>query len=200
MIRTEHKYMLLLARADGLGFGPRSPSLEYITEWNLLSEYNFVVVNISFLIPISIQTNIRPAISTGLLTSSSGLKTLSASFLGATQASPIPKIDVPNANETDHRDLHLELSSISPHHTAISHNILARGQPKTQGARCKAACLYLVYSRCSHSPYNTESQPSRWANQSAAKPPINAPHWSAPRIATFVRCVIIQSRQRISLF
>jgi hypothetical protein len=54
MIRTEHKYMLLLARADGLGFGPRSPSLEYITEWNLLSEYNFVVVNISFLIPISI--------------------------------------------------------------------------------------------------------------------------------------------------
>src|SRR5277367_5382490 len=103
MIRAEHKYMLLLARADGLGFGPRSPSLEYITEWNLLCEYNFVVVNISFLIPISIQTNTRPAISTGLLTSSSGLKTpsLSGSFLGATQASPIPKIDVPNANEID---------------------------------------------------------------------------------------------------
>jgi hypothetical protein len=38
MIRAEHKYMLLLARADGLNFGPRSPSSEYITARYLLSE------------------------------------------------------------------------------------------------------------------------------------------------------------------
>ena len=76
MIRAEHKYILLLARADGLDFGPRSPSSEYITECNLLSERNFVEVNTSFLIPITIQSSTRPAISTGLVTSFSGLDTL----------------------------------------------------------------------------------------------------------------------------
>jgi hypothetical protein len=45
MIRAELKYMLLLARADGLNFGSRSPASEYITDWNLLSECNLVVVN-----------------------------------------------------------------------------------------------------------------------------------------------------------
>jgi hypothetical protein len=132
--------MLLLARADGLQFGPRSKSSEYITECNLVSEYNYVEMNAFFLIPISIQTSTRPAISIGL-TSFSGLKTPSGSFLGATQASLIPQIDVPNAIAIDHRDLHLELSQhITPQFTQHLGSWPAKGA--TQGADCKAAACW----------------------------------------------------------